>query len=68
MIKAVAYINVDWDSQPMWQDGTWGDSRVQANDTIKALWLSEIQGELWLHASPDLFALLGYVTIQESDS
>lgn len=34
-IKALAYINVDWDSQPMWgppyESGYWGDSRLEEN-------------------------------------
>lgn len=62
VIRAVAYINVDWDSQPMWSghEDRWGDSRVQANDVIAAHWRSELEKPLWLHASPDLFAQLGY--------
>lgn len=36
VIRAVAYINVDWNSQPMWEAGStegiyWGDSRIEAN-------------------------------------
>ena len=38
VIKALAYINVDWDSQPMWgppyANGFWGDSRLEANAGI----------------------------------
>lgn len=55
VIKALAYINTDWESQPLWRcdegqragtpecpQGFWGDSRVQANDEIKQKWLDEI--------------------------
>jgi beta-glucanase (GH16 family) len=64
VIRAVAYINVDWESQPMWanHEDHWGDSRVQANDGIRARWLDEISGESWLHGSHDLFWQLGYST------
>ena len=35
VIKALAYINVDWDSQPMWgppyPEGFWGDTRLETN-------------------------------------
>ena len=59
VIKIVAYINVNWDSQPMWgpphRQGYWGDSRVEANDFIKEKWMGEIAGESWLKASPSLF-------------
>ncbi len=67
VIRAVAYINTHWDDQPMWQcayggragqsgcwSGNWGDSRVQANDTIKERWLKEIQNEdRWLQSNPE---------------
>lgn len=36
--RGLAYINVDWDSQPMWgppyANGFWGDSRLEANPDI----------------------------------
>lgn len=61
-VKAVAYINVNWDSQPMWgppyRQGYWGDSRVQANPVIKARWLETVTAPGWLHASPTLFDAL----------
>jgi hypothetical protein len=60
LIKAVAYINVEWDAQPMWQGQGWGDSRVQANPVILERWLTEIQTDRWLSASPELFDLLSY--------
>jgi len=65
VIRAVAYINVDWNSQPMWQAGGvegiyWGDSRIQTNEVIKARWLEEISTDFWLHGSPKLFATLGH--------
>ncbi len=49
MIRAVAYINADWDSQSMWAapyaEGYWGDSRLEANPEIT---------RRWLHGSPAL--------------
>jgi hypothetical protein len=42
VIRAVAYINVNWDSQPMWgppyNEGYWGDSRLEVNPFIAARW------------------------------
>ena len=53
VIKVVAYINADWDSQPMWgppyANGYWGDSRVQVNPVIRDLWLKEITKPIWKH-------------------
>lgn len=65
VIRAVAYINTHWDSQPMWQctegiqagsngcnNGNWGDSRVQANALIKQRWLNEINNSArWIQRS-----------------
>ena len=51
VIKAVAYINVDWMSQPMWQDETslhypyWmgTDSRIQADEELTKNWTKAIK-------------------------
>ncbi len=64
-VRMVAYINADWNSQPMWgtqpyNSGYWGDSRVQANPIIQSGWLSNVAG--FVKASPNLFANLGYVS------
>lgn len=38
VVRGLAYINVNWDSQPMWgppyENGFWGDSRLQENPEI----------------------------------
>lgn len=38
VVHGLAYINADWDSQPMWgppyDSGFWGDSRLEVNETI----------------------------------
>ena len=38
VVDALAYINVDWDSQPMWgppyESGFWGDSRLETNPEL----------------------------------
>lgn len=40
VVRGLAYINVNWDSQPMWgapyENGFWGDSRLQENPEISA--------------------------------
>ncbi len=59
-IKALAYINVNWDSQPMWTGQGWGDSRVQANAIIKSNWENEIAKTPWLTGGNDLFETIDY--------
>jgi hypothetical protein len=50
-IKVVAYINQNWDEQPMWslpKSGFyWGDSRIQTNDKI-SIWWSEMINNTWV--------------------
>jgi hypothetical protein len=66
-IKALAYINVNWDSQSMWQGQGWGDSRVQVNEVIMENWQNEIQKDSWILASDSLFELLDYQKWQDTD-
>jgi hypothetical protein len=64
VIKVVAYINVDWDAQPLWgppyKMGYWGDTRVEVNPVIKAKWISTISQPKWMLSSPTLFSDLGF--------
>lgn len=64
VIKVVAYINANWDEQPLWgapwKEGYWGDTRVEANDYVLEQWLKTVNQENWLHSSDQLFELLGY--------
>jgi len=58
VIRAAAYLNTDWDSQPLWADQQWGDSRVQINPELLKRWKAELGKVDWLHASPALFNVL----------
>ncbi|MFH1062759.1 MAG: glycosyl hydrolase [Candidatus Omnitrophota bacterium] len=59
-IKAVSYINSNWEEQSMWKDQGWGDARIQANSYIKEQWLKEISKDKYLKSSKDLFRNLGF--------
>ena len=65
-IKALAYINADWEAQPMWRNQGWGDSRVQAVDFIRRAWESEIAKTPWVTASDSLFKQLRFETWLDS--
>lgn len=62
VIRVVSYINCNWDSQAKWgspyNEGYWGDSRIEANTEIKNKWLTEINSAFWIHGSNNLFAQL----------
>lgn len=64
IVRAVAYINTHWETQPMWRcvagvpagrpgcdNGNWGDTRVQANPYIRSRWLQEVtNASKWVQA------------------
>ncbi|GAL28339.1 hypothetical protein JCM19239_3595 [Vibrio variabilis] len=61
VIKIIAYINADWDAQPMWKGQGWGDTRLQSNLYIANKWRRTIKREEWLVTStvaiPPIFLL-----------
>ena len=61
-IRAIAYINADWDTQSLWQppypEGYWGDTRVETNNFIENNWINEITSNDWIQSSSDLFGIL----------
>lgn len=59
-IKALAYINADWDNQPMWKGQGWGDSRVQINEEVLMNWRNEMNRSEWVFANETLFEDLGH--------
>ncbi len=63
VIKAVHYINCDWDSQFVWgrenvaahaprgyAEGYWGDTRLEINEELGKKWLEKVSEEGWLMA------------------
>ncbi len=46
-IQAISYINANWDEQDLWnvpyEQGYWGDSRVEVNDTIRIRWTQAVE-------------------------
>ena len=64
VIKAVSYINADWDVQGLWAapytQGYWGDTRVEANGTITNNWTNELNDtQFWINGSTTLFQDIG---------
>lgn len=52
VIRGVTYINSDWDTQGQWgppyENGYFGDSRVQASPESRERWLAELRQEPWI--------------------
>ena len=61
-VRAFCYINCNWDGAEMWQfnGNGWGDARVQANSDVQTLWQTKMAYTNFLHASTNLFGLLGF--------
>lgn len=82
VVKAITYINADWDSPEQYRwggytngvftgytEGYWGDSRVQANATILENWLTRTNDATYLKLNAELYSQLdfGNTTDQPTD-
>ncbi len=47
VIRAISYINCNWDAQPMWKGQGWGNTCIQSNDFIKAKWLEKMKSSVF---------------------
>ena len=63
VIRAVAYINTDWNTQDLWdppyENGFWGDSRVQSNAEVLSRWQRALEDPMWRHGGPELYPSIG---------
>jgi len=59
-IKALCYINSDWDATDMFRNEKWGDARVQSGRETLARWIQETSKDRYLKSSPELFSVLGW--------
>lgn len=58
-VRAISYINCEWDKFPMWKGQGWGDSRVENDPFLRQSWLHEIEKNDYLRPSSGLFKQLG---------
>lgn len=50
-VRLLAYIDCDWEAQPMWTGGGWGDTRIEAEPTHSRLW-RQLLGEARFDVGP----------------
>ncbi len=65
IIRIVAYINADWQSQDLWKwpdagSGFWGDTRIEVDELISANWNTYIRSGKFLHGGPTLLSDIGF--------
>ncbi|MCA0353107.1 MAG: carbohydrate-binding protein [Chloroflexi bacterium] len=62
VIRAVAYINTNWESQTLWKcvgqpggtgcpNGYWGDSRIQAQASIRTNFINELKKSIYVNGT-----------------
>lgn len=59
-IKAVSFINEDWQRLSIQGISHWKDARLYNNENISKAWFHETNKERYLKQSPELFEQLGY--------
>ncbi|HBA84258.1 MAG TPA: hypothetical protein DCZ95_09220 [Verrucomicrobia bacterium] len=59
-VKMFSYINSDWEELPMFQGQGWGNARIEADSYVQGKWLQRMSNSVYMHASTNLFQLLGY--------
>jgi hypothetical protein len=59
-IKAISFINEDWNRLAIEGIEEWGDARLYNNPRIADLWFKETGNSRYLKQSPGLFRQLGY--------
>ena len=60
VVKAVSYINADWDADAMWQGRGWGNTRIQDNPLIAEQWLRKMDEERYVHGTTATYELIGF--------
>jgi hypothetical protein len=59
-VRALSYINCDWDKLPLFESQGWGDTRLQSNPAVLKKWLAETAQDRYLKSSDRLFPQLGF--------
>lgn len=60
-IQVVSYIYSPWRVPVMWKGQIWGDAQALVDEMVLKQWMDEINRPEYLHASPQLFEMLGYI-------
>ncbi len=63
IVKAISYINANWDAQGMWHGQNWGDTRLEINTHIKEQWLKRMALPQFVNATDDPFKVIGFQKI-----
>ena len=60
-VKAISYINADWNTYPGFTSLKWKDARLQNNPQVANAWFKETGKDRYMKQSPELYEQLGYI-------
>ncbi len=60
LVKGIAYINTDWNSQSMWNDQGWGDTRIQNSDLILENWVNKLSKDQYLTSEDNIYDIIRF--------
>ena len=58
VVRAVSYINADWDSQDMWNG--WGQTKLESSPLLKQRWLERMADPMFINAIDKPFQQIGF--------
>jgi len=58
VIRAISYINCDWDAQPMWDK--WGNTRLEANEIVRKRWMETMKKPCFVEAKDNPMDMINF--------
>ena len=59
-VRAVSYINANWEGQDMWKGEKWGQTRLETAPLLKSKWLEKMAEAQFVNAVDKPFDLIGF--------
>ena len=60
VVRAVSYINANWEGQDMWKGEKWGQTRLETAPLLKSKWLEKMAEAQFVNAVDKPFDLIGF--------
>ena len=60
VIRAISYINANWEGQDMWKGDKWGQTRLETAPLLKSKWLEKMAEAQFVNAVDKPFDLIGF--------
>ncbi|MEC8013694.1 MAG: glycoside hydrolase family 3 N-terminal domain-containing protein [Verrucomicrobiota bacterium] len=60
VIRAISYINANWEGQDMWKGDKWGQTRLETAPLLKSKWLEKMAEGQFVNAADKPFDLIGF--------